>query len=112
MTSSRRKFPRALKVAILERLESGDSVDEVARSYKVDTNALRRWRREFQESPDSAFPGPGRRPGERGISELQRRIERHAQQIEYLKQRIRSTEAQRAPQDKANANALSMSQHG
>jgi hypothetical protein len=40
---------------------------------------------------------------------MQRQIERHAQRIDYLKQRIRITEAQRTPQ--ATANNSSMSQH-
>jgi len=94
------------------RLEAGDSVVDVARIHKVDTNALNRWRREYQRAPESAFPGPGRRPGERGISELRRQIERHAQQIDYLKLRIQNTEAQRTPQAGKNANRFSMSQHG
>jgi transposase-like protein len=112
MTSSRRKFPRAFKMSALSRLEAGDSVVEVARFYRVDTNALNRWRREYQRAPESAFLGPGRRPGERGISELRRQIERHAQQIDHLKLRIQKTEAQRIPQAGKNANNSLMAQHG
>jgi transposase-like protein len=93
----RRKFPRDFKVSVLRRLEDGDSVGEIARFYSIDPNVLRRWRRDYERAPDSAFPGPGRRPGERGIAELQRRIEQHAQEIDYLKHRIRSTEAQLKP---------------
>jgi len=110
--SSRRKFPRALKISALRRLEAGDSVVEVARSYRVDTNALNRWRREYQRAPESAFPGPGRHPGQRGISELRRQIELHVQQIDYLKQRIQSTEAQRVSEVGKNANGSAMTQHG
>jgi transposase-like protein len=91
-------------MSALRRLEAGDSVVEVARYYRVDANALRRWRREYQRAQECAFPGPGRRPGERGISELRRQIEQHAQQIDYLKLRIQSTEAQCIPQAGKNAN--------
>jgi transposase-like protein len=97
MASSRRKFPRAFKVSALKRLEAGDPAGEVARFYKVDTNVLRRWRRDYERAPDSAFPGPGRRPMERGVAELRRQIERHSQEIDHLMQRIQSAEAQRMP---------------
>lgn len=64
MASSRRKFSRAFKVRALRRLEEGDSVREVARYCKVETSVLRRWRRDYETAPESAFPGAGRRPRE------------------------------------------------
>jgi transposase len=91
----RRKFSRAFKVRALSRLEAGDSVGEVARFCKIDPNVLRRWRRDYESAPESAFPGPGRRPRERGVAELQRQIERHTQEIDNLMQRIQSAEARR-----------------
>ena len=84
MASSRRKFPRAFKMNALRRLEAGDSVGEVARACRIDANVLRRWRRDYERAPESAFPGPGRRPKETGIAELRRRIARHAQEIDHL----------------------------
>ena len=112
MASLRRKFPRAFKMSALKRLETGDSVGEVARSCKIDANVLRRWHRDYERAPDSAFPGPGRRPMETGIAELRRRIERHAREIDDLKQRIQSAEARRTTQDNISANDLFMEQHG
>ena len=105
MASSRRKFPRAFKVSALRRLEVGGSVSEVARFYRIDPNVLRRWRRDYEQAPEFAFPGPGRRPREKGIAELQRQIERHAQEISYLMQRIQSAEAQRMAQPEIRATA-------
>ena len=84
----RRKFSRAFKLSALRRLESGVSVAEVAELCNIDPNVLRRWRRTYDKSPESAFPGAGRRPGERGLAELRRQIERHAQEIDHLKRRI------------------------
>jgi transposase-like protein len=104
MASLRRKFPRAFKMSVLRRLEAGDSVSEVARLYQIDTNVLRRWRRDYESAPESAFPGPGRRPGESDIAELRRQIERHSREIDHLKQRIQSTEAQSMPNGKSNAD--------
>jgi transposase len=112
MASSRRKFPRTFKLSALKRLETGDSVAEVARFHKIDANVLRRWRRDYEMAPESAFPGPGRRPKETGIAELRRRIERHAQEIDYLNQRIQSTEARRTPQANMSAPTGGNEQHG
>jgi transposase-like protein len=112
MGSLRRKFPRAFKMRALKRLETGDSVGEVARSCKIDANVLRRWHRDYEKAPESAFPGPGRRPSETGIAELRRRIELHAREIDQLTQRIQSAEAQQTTQDNMSANDLFMEQHG
>lgn len=108
MALVRRKFPRAFKMSALKRLETGESIGDVARSYKIDTNVLRRWHRDYERAPESAFPGPGRRPRETGIAELRRRIERHAREIDYLTQRIQSAEA--TTQDKMSDSF--MAQHG
>lgn len=110
MASIRRKFPRSFKVNALRRLENGDAAGEVARSCGVDANVLRRWRRDYERAPDRAFPGPGRRPQETGIAELRRRIERHAQEIDYLIHRIQHAEGISMPE--ANPPANAMEQHG
>jgi transposase len=92
MASSRRKFPRETKLSALRRLDAGASVTEVARSCQIDPNLLRRWRRDFQKAPESAFPGPGRSPEESRIAELRRQVEHNAREIEYLKERIQRVE--------------------
>jgi transposase-like protein len=112
MASLRRKFPRAFKVSALKRLQTGESVREVARACQIDGNVLRRWHRDYERAPESAFPGPGRRPMQTGIAELQRRIERHAREIDHLTRRIQSAEERRTSQDKMSANDLFMKQHG
>ena|ERR1700685_4847141 len=104
MAASRRRFPRAFKLSALRRLETGGSVSEVARSCKITSNVLRRWQRDYEKAPESAFPGPGRRPRETGIAELRRRVERHAQEIDHLMQRIQSAEAQRTPRANGSPN--------
>jgi transposase len=95
MTSSRRKFSREFKIAALKRLDAGASVADVSRSCQIDSNVLRRWRRDFARAPESAFPGPGRSPDETRIAELQRELERHTEEIEYLKQCIERIEKTR-----------------
>jgi transposase len=112
MATVRRKFSRAFKVNALQRLEAGDSVGEVARTYKIEANVLRRWRRDYEGAEESAFPGPGRPPRERGIVELWRQIEHHTQKIGHLKQRIQSAEAQLKPQANLGTLTSGYEQHG
>ena len=59
MSLSRRKFTKEFKLAAVRRLEMGASVAEVARACEVNANVLHRWRREFRDGVDRAFPGLG-----------------------------------------------------
>ena len=58
---SRRKFTKEFKLAAVRRLEMGASAAEVARACEIDANVLHRWRREFREGVETAFPGLGRK---------------------------------------------------
>jgi transposase len=57
----RRAFTREVKMAAVQRLETGASIAEVARAFEVNPNVLHRWRREFRQGPGNAFPGFGKR---------------------------------------------------
>jgi uncharacterized coiled-coil protein SlyX len=94
-------------------LDTGDSVGEVARLCKIDASLLRRCRWDYEKEPELAFPGSRRHPLETGIAELRRQIERHAQEINHLMERIQSAEAQSVSGQVNNgANHLVAKQHG
>ena len=57
----RRTFTRDVKMAAVQRLETGASIAKVARAFEVKPNVLHRWRREFRQGPGNAFPGFGKR---------------------------------------------------
>src|SRR2546429_8251237 len=61
MGLSRRTFTREVKLAAVQRLETGSSIAEVARAFEVNPNVLHRWRKEFRQGPGNAFPGAGTR---------------------------------------------------
>jgi transposase len=61
MGLSRRTFTREVKLAAVRRLEVGASIAEVAGTLEGNPNVLQRWRREFQDGPGNAFPGPDQR---------------------------------------------------
>ena len=54
MGLSRRQFTKEFKLAAIQRLEMGASVEEVARAFEVNPNVLHRWRREFRQGPGSS----------------------------------------------------------
>ncbi len=96
MGLSRRKFTREFKLAAIERLESGTSVAAVARALEVNPNLLQRWRQEFNESPATAFPGPGKRRLEPDqVARLERKIGQQTLEIDFLKGCLQRIEQQR-----------------
>jgi transposase len=96
MGLSRRKFTREIKLAAVQRLESGSSVAEVARAFEVNPNLLHRWRQEFREGPGNAFPGAGRRRwDESEKAQLERKIGQQTLEIDCLKNCLRRIEEQR-----------------
>ena len=56
MGLSRRKFTKEFKIAALRQLDAGVSIAAVARSCEISPGVLHRWRRDFQQSPEQAFP--------------------------------------------------------
>ncbi len=96
MSLSRRKFTKEFKLAAVRRLEMGAGIAEVARACEVNPNVLHRWRREFREGVDRAFPGLGKkRAQENQIAELERKIGQQALEIDFLKRALQRVEETR-----------------
>lgn len=93
----RRKFTREFKLAAVRRLEMGASSAEVARACEVNPNILHRWRREFRDGVETAFPGLGRqRQSEQNrIAELEQKIGQQTMEISFLKRVLQRTEEAR-----------------
>ena len=96
MGLSRRQFTKEFKLAAVRRLEQGVSIAEVARGLEVNPNVLHRWRRGFQQGPEHAFPGLGKkRADENRVAELERKIGQQALEIDFLKGCLQRIEEQR-----------------
>jgi transposase-like protein len=92
----RRKFSKDFKEAAVRRLNSGQSMSEVARALEVHPADIHRWRRELQEHGERAFLGSGhRREEERKVDELERKVGRQALEIDFLKRALQHVEEQR-----------------
>lgn len=96
MSLSRRRFTKEFKQAAVRRLEMGASLAEVARACEVNANVLHRWRREFRDGVDRAFPGLGKRKAEESrVAELERKIGQQALEIDFLKNVLQRVEEAR-----------------
>src|SRR5918911_4818150 len=85
-----------MKMAAVQRLETGSSIAEVARAFEVNPNVLHRWRREFRQGPGNAFPGFGkRRWDDTQQAKLERKIGQQTLEIDFLKGCLQRIEEQR-----------------
>jgi transposase len=92
----RRTFRRDVKMAAVQRLETGSSIAEVARAFEVNPNVLHRWRREFRQGPGNVFPGFGkRRWDDTQQAKLERKIGQQTLEIDFLKGCLQRIEEQR-----------------
>jgi transposase-like protein len=92
----RRTFTRDVKMAAVQRLETGASIAEVARAFEVNPNVLHRWRREFRQGPGNVFPGLGkRRWDDTQQAKLERKIGQQTLEIDFLKGCLQRIEEQR-----------------
>jgi transposase len=93
---SRRKFSKEFKQTAVRRLNSGQSVAEVARALEVHPSDLHRWKRELQEHGERAFIGAGKkRAEETKVAELERKIGQQTVEIDFLKRALQHVEEQR-----------------
>jgi transposase len=116
MGLSRRTFTREMKLAAVQRLETGASIAEVARAFEVDPNVLHRWHREFREGPGNAFPGLGKkRWDDTQQGKLERKIGQQTLEIDFLKSCLQRIEEQRMLQaltGKPRSTGISKSKSG
>jgi transposase len=93
---TRRKFTKEFKQTAVRRLNSGQSMAEVARALEVHPSDLHRWRRELQDHGERAFSGAGnKRAEETKVAELERKIGQQTVEIDFLKRALQHVEEQR-----------------
>jgi transposase len=100
---SRRRFSKEFKQTAVHRLNSGQSVAEVARAMEVHPSDLHRWRRELQEHGARAFSGVGKKRAEESrVAELERKVGQQAMEVDFLKRALQHVEEQRLLQAVSN----------
>jgi len=83
----RRKFSREFKLEAVKLVrERGVSVSQAARDLDLHENVLRKWVREQEADPGSAFPGHGvLKPEQQEIEQLRRELARMKAERDILK---------------------------
>ena len=93
---SRRKFTKEFKLTAIRRLQSGQSVAEVARALEVHRSELHRWRHELEDHGERAFSGVGKKRAEESrVAELERKVGQQTLEIDFLKRALQHVEEQR-----------------
>ena len=90
MKSSRKSYTREFKIAAVRLLnESGRGLAQTAKDLGVNRTMLSRWRKEYAEDNEGAFPGSGRmKSEERELRELQKQIEQLREERDILKKAV------------------------
>jgi transposase len=69
--------------------EKGYSIAEASRNLGIEYSVLRRWKKQFAEDPQNAFPGKGRlKAGDEQLRRLQRELERVKEERDILKKAL------------------------
>lgn len=77
MTQTRRRFPASFKRKSVDQSLAGTPLRHVAETLGIAESLLGRWRRQYEQQGDDAFPGNGKQRGER--AELRRLCQQLAQ---------------------------------
>lgn len=86
----RRKYDRAYKAgAVRLVIENGQTLAGTARDLGITENMLLRWKKEYLEDQEHAFPGKGRmKPAELELHQLKKQIADLEQEREILKKAL------------------------
>jgi len=86
----RRKFDREFKIeAVRLAVEEGRRISEVARNLGINPNTLSRWKRQFLDDPQHAFPGEGRlKPHDEELRKLERELSAVKEERDILKKAL------------------------
>jgi transposase len=86
MASPRRVFSKDLKLSILQEIDAGATIAQVARAHSIHPETIRMWRRTERKFGDRAFAGNGNAyTDDARIAELERTIGQQAHEIRLLK---------------------------
>lgn len=77
MTQTRRRFPESFKREAVGQVLSGTPLRHVAETLGIAESLLGKWKRQYKQQGDDAFPGNGKQRGEN--AELRRLRQQLAQ---------------------------------
>ena len=86
----RRKFDREFKIEAIRLItDRGMSVAQVAHDLDIHENVLRKWKNQFLQDTNNAFPGKGRlKPEEEELRRLKRELADIKEERDILKKAL------------------------
>jgi len=98
MTTTRRKFTREFKVAVVREIEAGKPVAQAAREHQVHPTQIDRWRRDLRRYGERAFAGNGRAyTDEARLAALERKVGQLTMENDLLKKALSLLETRDPP---------------
>ncbi|MBG5299863.1 transposase [Pseudomonas aeruginosa] len=64
MTQTRRRFPESFKREAVDQVLAGTPLRHVAETLGIAESLLGKWKRQYEQQGDDAFPGNGKQRGE------------------------------------------------
>lgn len=69
--------------------EKGYSIAEASRNLGIEYSVLRRWKKQFTDDPENAFPGKGKlKADDERLRQLQRELKRVKEERDILKKAL------------------------
>jgi len=86
----RRRFDKEYKQEVVRLVvEGGRQVSEVARDLDIHQNVIHRWKREYLEDTEHAFPGKGHmKPEEEELQKLKKKLVDVTEERDILKKAL------------------------
>ena len=93
MALKRRQFTRDFKPQVLQEVDSGKGVGQVARQYQVHPTLIHRWRQQLRHHGEKAFPGNGKAHTEEAkVAALERKVGQLTMENDLLKKVLHQLE--------------------
>ena len=86
----RKSYSQEFKMeAVRLIIEKGYSIAEASRNLGIEYSVLRRWKKQFTDDPQNAFPGKGRlKAKDDQLRQLQRELDRVKEERDILKKAL------------------------
>jgi transposase len=85
--SNRKTYSKEFKEEAVRLAQQNGNVTETARNLGLQQSVLRRWKKEFNQAGEKAFPGKGHTVDEE-LRQLQRENQRLKETVEILKKAV------------------------
>jgi transposase len=90
MSNTRKRYSREFKIEAVRLSHNSDkTVEAIAETLDISKSSLSRWRKEFREDPDQAFPGNGQqKERDEKMARLEKKLKEAEMEIEILKKAV------------------------